>query len=111
MILTVIGILVLHYSASATIFLVANCAMGITWAFVIPYLLGLCSEFDKAGRMAALGGFASKMGLASGPLVAGRLLGDDNYALLINIGAIAVALSLVASAVPAILQDKAAQAD
>ena len=109
MILTVIGILVLHYSANATIFLIANCAMGITWAFVIPYLLGLCSEFDKAGRMAALGGFASKMGLASGPLVAGRLLGDDNYAILINVGAIAVALSLVASAMPAILQDRAAK--
>ena len=108
MILTVIGILVLHYSASAAVFLVANCAMGITWAFVIPYLLGLCSEFDKAGRMAALGGFASKMGLASGPLVAGRLLGDDNYSVLINVGAIAVALSLVASAMPAILQDRAA---
>ena len=57
--------------------------------------------------MAALGGFASKMGLASGPLVAGRLLGDDNYALLINVGAIAVVASLVASAMPAIMQDKA----
>ena len=109
MILTAIGIFVLHYSANPTVFLIANCGMGITWAFVIPYLLGLCSEFDKAGRMAALGGFASKMGLASGPLIAGRLLNGDDYSLMINVGALAVLASLVACAMPAIKQDRAAQ--
>ena len=109
MLLTAIGIWVLHASANPTIFLIANCGMGITWAFVIPYLLGLVSEFDKAGRTAALGGFASKMGLASGPLAAGYLLGDGNYTLLINVGAVAVLASLAACAFPAILQDRAAR--
>ncbi len=108
MTLTIIGIWVLHYSDNRTVFFIANCGMGITWAFVIPYLLGLCAEFDKAGRMAALGGFASKMGLASGPLLAGKLLGESNYALLINLGAIAVLVSLVACIAPAILQDRVA---
>lgn len=110
MLLTVVGIWVLHFSASRTVFLAANCAMGITWAFVIPYLLGLCAEFDKAGRMAALGGFASKMGLASGPLVAGQLLRGDDYALMINVAAVVVAISMVASMLPAIVQDRAAAA-
>ena len=104
--LTAAGFLVLHASASAAIFLVANCAMGVTWAFVIPYLLGLCSAFDTTGQMAALGGFASKMGLASGPLVSGMLLGDDNYGLLINVGAMVVIASLLASAWPARLLDR-----
>lgn len=108
MILTAVGIWVLHDSDNRTVFFIANCVMGITWAFVIPYLLGLCAEFDKAGRMAALGGFASKMGLASGPMVAGKLLGYDNYALLINLGAVAVLVSLVACIAPAILQDRVA---
>jgi len=108
MLLTIVGIWALHFSASRTIFLVANCAMGITWAFVIPYLLGLCSEFDKAGRMAALGGFASKMGLASGPMVAGQLLRGDDYALMINVAAVVVAISMIASMLPAIVQDRAA---
>jgi len=107
-ILTVVGIWVLHFSDNRTIFLIANCGMGITWAFVIPYLLGLCAEFDRAGRMAALGGFASKMGLASGPLVAGKLLGEDNYALLIDVGAIVVFVSLLACIMPAIIQDRVA---
>ena len=30
---------------------------------------GLVSRFDTAGQMAAMGGFASKMGLASGPAI------------------------------------------
>ena len=109
MILTAIGIWVLHYSSIPTVFLVANCAMGITWAFVIPYLLGLCSEFDKAGRMAALGGFASKMGLASGPLVAGRLLSGDDYSTMINVAVVVILASMVASMMPAIRQDRAAR--
>ncbi|HNP64549.1 MAG TPA: MFS transporter [Woeseiaceae bacterium] len=107
MLLTTVGILALHYSANATLFFIANCGMGITWAFIIPYLLGLCAEFDKSGQMAALGGFASKMGLASGPLVAGLLLGDDNYGLLINISAVVLFVSMLACIVPAIYQDKA----
>lgn len=104
--LTVIGIWVLHFSAIPAVFFVANCGMGITWAFVIPYLLGLCAAFDKEGRMAALGGFASKMGLASGPLLFGKLLGQDDYGLLIDVGAVVVALSLVACLLPALIQDR-----
>jgi len=103
---TALGILALHVSDSKTVFLVANCAMGITWAFVIPYLLGLCAAFDNTGRMAALGGFASKMGLASGPLVAGRLLGEDNYGLLINVSAVLIVLCLLVCIWPARVQDR-----
>lgn len=109
MLLTTVGIWVLHYSAVPTVFLVANCGMGITWAFVIPYLLGLCSEFDKAGRMAALGGFASKMGLASGPMVAGRLLNGDDYSTMINAAVVVVLVSMFASMMPALMQDRAAK--
>jgi predicted MFS family arabinose efflux permease len=108
MLLTAIGIWVLHYSAIPAVFLVANCGMGITWAFVIPYLLGLCSEFDKAGRMAALGGFASKMGLASGPMIAGRLLSGDDYSMMINVAVVVVVVSMFASMMPALMQDRAA---
>jgi len=105
MLATVFATWLLHYSSSGTIFLVANCIVGITWAFVMSYLLGLVSEFDKAGQMAALGGFASKMGLASGPLAGGYLLGDNNYSLIINVAVIALALSMAASLIPAKVQD------
>ena len=105
-VITVLATIALHYSGVPAIYALANCAVGITWAFVIPYLLGMAAEFDRAGQMAALGGFASKMGLASGPAVAAILLGDSNYPLIINIGAVVLLLSLLLMLVPAVLLDR-----
>jgi predicted MFS family arabinose efflux permease len=106
MLVTITATWALHFSSNASVFLVANCIIGITWAFVMSYLLGLVSAFDETGQMAALGGFASKMGLASGPLAGGLLLGDNNYGLLINLACVGLALSMLASLVPAKLKDR-----
>jgi len=111
MLATILATWLLHYSGSGALFLLANCIIGITWAFVMSYLLGLVSEFDRAGQMAALGGFASKMGLASGPLASGTLLGADNYSLLINVAIIALALSMAATLIPAKIQDNLSSGD
>jgi predicted MFS family arabinose efflux permease len=108
MLSTMVFVYALHYSGDAAVFFIANCGAGITWAFVIPYLLGLTAAFDKAGQMAALGGFASKMGLASGPMVSGLVLGDGgNYATLINVAVVALVVSFTASIIPAWRQDQA----
>ena len=56
--------------------------------------------------MAALGGFASKMGLASGPAVAALIVGDDNYGLLINVSVIALVACLIVMILPARVLDK-----
>jgi predicted MFS family arabinose efflux permease len=104
--LTTIATVGLHWSGLPWIYTLANCAVGMTWAFVIPYLLGMCAEFDRAGQMAALGGFASKMGLASGPAVAAVLMTGENYGLIINIAVIGLILSLVMMAYPARLLDR-----
>lgn len=95
----------LHYSESELIYLGANIVIGVAWACVIPYLFGMCSEFDKAGQMAAMGGFASKMGLASGPMVAGLLLADDHYGAVINIAVVVLIISAVVAFKPAKLLD------
>jgi predicted MFS family arabinose efflux permease len=96
----------LHFSGLATVFVTANCVIGITWAFGIPYLLGMCAEFDATGQMAALGGFASKMGLASGPMLAALVVGKSNYALVIDLGTAILLLCLVAVLWPARLLDR-----
>jgi predicted MFS family arabinose efflux permease len=96
----------LHFSDVDFVYIVANCLVGITWAFGIPYLLGMCSEFDKAGQMAALGGFASKMGLASGPMVAALVVGANDYSLVVNLGALALVLCFFAALVPMRLLDR-----
>jgi cyanate permease len=58
----------------------------------------MAARFDEAGQMAALGGFASKMGLAFGPMMAGYVLSTEGgYPLLIGIS-VAMILMCVATA-------------
>jgi predicted MFS family arabinose efflux permease len=106
MALTVAATLGYFYSDVHWIWIIANCIIGITWAYTIAYLLGLVSRFDTAGQMAALGGFASKMGLASGPAIAAILLGEDNYDLIIGAAVAGLAISLLAAVLPALTQDR-----
>ncbi len=103
--LTAVGIWALLYSNIPWIWLASNFLIGITWGFTISYLLGLASRFDATGQMAALGGFASKMGLASGPAVTALLLGKDNYELIIIVATVVMLVSAITVWVPARLQD------
>ena len=93
--LTALGTWALIYSGNSTIWILANMGVGITWAFVIPYLFSICARLDTNGQIAAMSGMASKLGLASGPVVTGILLGNDNYQRIIIIAAIIILLSLV----------------
>jgi DHA1 family inner membrane transport protein len=56
--------------------------------------------------MAAMGGFASKMGLATGPAIAALLLGENNYALIIWVAVAGLILSLLVILLPARMQDR-----
>jgi len=103
---TILAILALLYSDVPWIWIVANCMVGITWGFTISYLLGLASRFDATGQMAALGGFASKMGLASGPAVTAMLLGEDNYELIIMVAAVVMAITAITVWLPCRTQDR-----
>jgi predicted MFS family arabinose efflux permease len=104
--LTAVGTWALHFSESTAVYVIANCVVGVTWSFGIPYLLGMCAAFDKAGQMAALGGFASKMGLASGPMVAALVVGKANYGLVVDVGTVALLVSLLAAYLPARMLDR-----
>jgi len=106
MLLTVAGTWILHYSEMKSMYWLANVGVGITWAFIISYLLGMCSDFDQTGQTAALGGFASKMGLASGPFVAAMVVGENNYGLLINLAVIALFFCGLVFVAPAALLDR-----
>ena len=107
LVLTIAGTWAFLHSDVRVIWITANLLIGMTWAFTIAYLLGLASSFDRHGQMAALGGFASKMGLASGPAVCAILLGEDNYPLIIWAAVIALVLCLACAWRPARLQDQA----
>ena len=103
---TALAIWALLYSNVPWIWVASNCLIGITWGFTISYLLGLASRFDVTGQMAAMGGFASKMGLASGPVVTALLLGEDNYEYIIIVATVVMVITAVIIWVPANLQDR-----
>jgi len=103
---TVIGTLMLHWSESTALFFIGNAIVGITWALVIPYFLAMASQLDQTGQMAALGGFASKMGLASGPMMASFLVNDSHYTAILNIGAIGLVMSIIFVLKPMLQMDK-----
>lgn len=97
LVVTLVGIWCLHYADRRALFFFANGITGISWSLVMPYLLGLASAFDRSGRSAALGGFASKMGLASGPFIGAVLLRGDQYSLLINLSCFGILLCALAA--------------
>lgn len=99
--ITALATWLLHYSGYHWVYGGFNILIGITWAFALPYLFGMCSELDPSGKLAALGGFCSKMGLASGPLVAGILLGENNYTAVINAAAVGLLLCAATAIWPA----------
>ena len=105
-IFTAVAIWALLYSNVPWIWTASNCLIGITWGFTISYLLGLASRFDATGQMAAMGGFASKMGLASGPAITALLLGENNYERVIMFATGAMILTILTVWIPARLQDR-----
>ncbi|WP_323846550.1 MFS transporter [Microbulbifer magnicolonia] len=101
LLVTLVGLAMFMFSDLKPMFIIANVVTGITWAFCVPYLLTMASKFDAAGQMGAFGGFASKMGLACGPLLAGYFIsGGGSYTQLIAIacGMLAVCLLALPSA-------------
>lgn len=104
--LTAVGMYLLHGSASRLIYAIANIGTGLTWAFVIPHLLGMCARCDLTGRASAMGGFASKLGLGTGPLVGALLLGSDRYAMLIDVATVGIIVCALTALLPAARLDR-----
>lgn len=55
------------------LFAAAIAAVFFTMAMALPYAFALCAEGDASGRSAVLAGFASKLGLSTGPAVGGLI--------------------------------------
>ena len=108
MLLTLAGTYVFNYSGVKWIWIAANIGTGIAWNFVISHLLGMCARFDQTGQTAVWGGFASKMGLASGPMLFSFIVGAGNYSALIALALVLLAFATFASAIPAWVLDRGA---
>jgi len=106
MLLALVGTYVFNYCEVKWIWIAANIGTGIAWNFVISHLLGMCARFDQTGQTAVWGGFASKMGLASGPMLFSFLVGVGNYSVLIAMALVLLIFAALASAIPAWVLDR-----
>ena len=61
------------------IYMVAAVGFSACFSIAIPYLLGIGSEMDNTGQIAAVGSFINTLGLATGPAIAASLLNGDHY--------------------------------
>jgi len=102
-----VGTVALYWSGIPWVWIASNVGTGIAWNFVISHLLGMCARLDSSGQAAVWSGFASKMGLASGPLLASFIIGRGNYGVLIATALGLLAFSAVASLLPALALDRA----
>ncbi|MFZ6756029.1 MFS transporter [Undibacterium sp. Ji50W] len=106
MLLALLGSWALVSSDVKWIWIVSNLITGITWNFVIAYLLGMCARFDQTGQTAVWGGFASKMGLASGPMIGSFILHETQYTSLIWVALLMLLLASLFSGIPAWILDR-----
>jgi predicted MFS family arabinose efflux permease len=69
------ALLLLGSAASAQTWYAAQTVDNLLTFFALPLLLGACAAAGRDGRTAVWGGLASKVGVATGPMLGGALLG------------------------------------
>ncbi len=99
-IFTMISITFLLAGESWT-FMVANVGFGIFFSLTIPYLLGIASELDNSGELAAFAGFTSSLGLATGPAISATILREGELTQVIYLSMGILVLSIASILVPA----------
>ena len=90
-----------HWSELPAAYFLANAITGVTWAFTVSFLLGLCATFDSRGQVVIFAGFISKMGLASGPLIAAMVVDSGNFKMIINLATLGLIICAVMAFWPA----------
>ena len=83
-----------------------NIGLNVFFSLTIPYLLGVASEMDNNGQMAAVAGFVNSLGLASGPAMGAVVLGDGYFERGVLFAVIMLAASAALVAIPARILDQ-----
>jgi predicted MFS family arabinose efflux permease len=65
--------------ATPGIFLLAVCGFNVLWNFVLPFILGSVGDFDVHGRVMGPAIAMQMIGLGLGPILSGRLIGQDGF--------------------------------
>ncbi len=95
---------------NSMMYFAANALLTFGWSYIIAYLFGLAAELDGSGHLMTLGGTASKFGIATGPLIAAKVVAGGSYSDVLMIVAVGFALCGAAAALPALTSDRALKA-
>jgi len=71
-------------------YIVGTIGFGIAFSMSYPYVIGITLELDNTGKLGAVAGLISTLGLASGPTVASLLVVDDTYSRTLLFGSAAL---------------------
>ena len=103
------GTMMLYFADGMMPLIIGAVLVNMSWSYAIAYLLGLSAHYDETGQLAALGGTASKFGLATGPLIATTLIIDGDFGPVLIASSIGFIACLIVSTLPARHADKAAE--
>jgi predicted MFS family arabinose efflux permease len=100
---TVGALLLLEGHPTALTFTVSAFAFAFLWNHTHPYLLSAISSFDRTGKLVVYATVAQMCGVAIGPALAARLLGESgDYTRVVSMCAMALGIAL-ACILPALL--------
>lgn len=88
-----IAIYALGRHPAATTYLLALCVYNFFYSFVIPFQNGWIASLDRSGRTVVLLPFLQGIGIAAGPLLAGLVIVDNQYANLTYVSMVLLLLS------------------
>ena len=88
-----ITIFVIGRHPLAITYLVALCVYNFFYSFVIPFQSGWIASLDRTGRTVVLLPFLQGVGIAAGPVLAGLVIVDNQYANIIYVSMILLLFS------------------
>lgn len=77
--LSTIAAVLLNFSQDVVLFITALSLLFFAWPAVLSWLLAVTAEQDSSGRLSTIASVVSSLGMASGPLLASMLLGQDDF--------------------------------
>jgi predicted MFS family arabinose efflux permease len=92
-----LGVALLFLARTPGVWLTAIILWRLGWSCGLPMLFGLCALLDSTGRAPAWVAFTSKLGLATGPLLAAFALGADRFAALTGVAIVLLAVAMLAA--------------
>ncbi|NQY88401.1 MAG: MFS transporter [Colwellia sp.] len=93
--LSMIAMLILLSPINQSDFLVAICLFSFTFNFILPYLMACVANVDTSGKLIMITNISTGAGLAGGPALAGLLLEESSYDVIIWNGIMFTILSLI----------------